>query len=92
MECEKSAEAGEKPDAPQETLRSMGMMAAIMSHLRSGGQFLGSSGSLGAKAMILVDEVWEARRGSFSRRVEELIFYDEGNWWCCILRLELRLR
>lgn len=33
------------PEAPQLTLRSMGMIAATINHLRSGDQFRGSSGS-----------------------------------------------
>lgn len=74
---ENESAAGEKPEAPQETLRSMGMMAATMSHLRSAGQFLGSSGSVGAKAMIFEGEIWERRRGSFSREGDELIFCRE---------------
>lgn len=41
--------AGLKPDAPHDTLRSIGVMAIISSHFRHGGQFRGFSGEPGGK-------------------------------------------
>lgn len=54
MSRAKSVAAGEKPDPPQLTLRSMGTMAAIMNHFVAACQFRGSSLSPGLKATMLV--------------------------------------
>lgn len=43
--------AGLNPDAPHDTLRSMGVMAAMSSHFRQGDQLRGFSGEPGGKCV-----------------------------------------
>lgn len=43
--------AGLKPDAPHDTLRSMGVIAAMSSHFRHGAQLRGLSGEPGGKCV-----------------------------------------
>lgn len=62
----KSPATGLKPLAPQDTLRSMGMMEATIIHFRSVGQFRGSSGSSGPKTTIFVAASEGGNRASFS--------------------------
>lgn len=60
--CRKLDDAGENPDAPQDTERSIGVIAATMIHFRQEGQFRGFSGSSAANR-IDVDTVGRASRG-----------------------------
>lgn len=53
MSFAKSLATGLNPLAPQETLRSMGIIAATMNHFRAVGQLRGSSGSLGSNVITL---------------------------------------
>ena len=67
MSFAKSLATGLNPLAPQETLRSMGIIAATMSHFRAVDQLRGSSGSLGLNDMILTGGL--GSKGSLSAGV-----------------------